>query len=63
MSFIDELKHLEEEFVAEFVAPVEAETDTVEAEIAVKEIEAPHPNPIIALAIAQAAERLANESK
>ena len=56
MSFIDELKHLEEESIAEFVAPVEAE-------IAVKAIEAPHPNPIIALAIAQAAERLANETR
>lgn len=31
--------------------------------IIVKAIEAPHPNPIIALAIAQAAERLANETK
>ena len=50
-------------FIKEVVAKIETIVAEVETPIIVKAIEAPHPNPIIALAIAQAAERLANETK
>ncbi len=51
------------EFFKEVVAKIETLVAEVETPIIVKAIEVPHPNPIIALAIAQAAERLANETK
>ena len=50
-------------FIKEVVAEIETIVAKVETPIIVKAVEAPHPNPIIALAIAQAAERLANETK
>ena len=50
-------------FIKEVVAEIETIVAKVETPIIVKAIEVPHPNPIIALAIAQAAERLANETR
>lgn len=49
--------------VKDEIVVVKKEVEVVTKVVAVKEVAAIHPNPIIALAIAQAAERFANETR